>query len=103
MFDKQKTSRQLESASLIRCCKHTRFQMTYCMCLQVIGVIWATVSAGSLLCGQELHRKRSLVLYPLLLLYIYFLSLYTGAWYDTLHLITIVSSVIWLWLAWMLL
>jgi len=53
--------------------------MTYCMCLQVIGVIWATVSAGSLLCGQELHRKRSLVLYPLLLLYIYFLSLYTGA------------------------
>jgi len=46
--------------------------------------MWATVSAGSLLCGQELQRKRSLVLYPLLLLYIYFLSLYTGAWRHSL-------------------
>jgi hypothetical protein len=46
---------------------------------KALGVVWATYSAGSLLCGPELQRKRSLVLYPILLLYIYFLSLYTGA------------------------
>jgi hypothetical protein len=46
---------------------------------KVLGVVWATYSAGSLLCGPELQSKQSLVLYPILLLYIYFLSLYTGA------------------------
>jgi protein YIPF4 len=47
--------------------------------VKVFGVIWATYSAGSLLCGQELQQKKVLLLYPILLLYIYFLSLYTGA------------------------
>jgi hypothetical protein len=47
--------------------------------VKLVGVVWATYSAGSLLCGQELQQKRSLLLYPILLLYIYFLSLYTGA------------------------
>ena len=56
-----------------------KISRVYTVCLQVVGVVWATVSAGSLLCGQELQRKRALVLYPILLLYIYFLSLYTGA------------------------
>jgi len=46
---------------------------------KLIGVVWATYSAGSLLCGQELQQKKVLLLYPILLLYIYFLSLYTGA------------------------
>jgi len=45
---------------------------------KVIGVIWATYSAGSLLCVDELQEKWSLILYPIFLLYIYFLSLYTG-------------------------
>lgn len=47
--------------------------------LKIFGVIWATYSAGSLLCGQELQQKKVLLLYPILLLYIYFLSLYSGA------------------------
>lgn len=47
--------------------------------LKVFGVVWATYSAGSLLCGQELQQKKILLLYPILLLYIYFLSLYSGA------------------------
>jgi len=46
---------------------------------KLLGVVWATYSAGSLLCGQELQQKKVLLLYPILLLYIYFLSLYTGA------------------------
>ena len=48
--------------------------------LQLFGVLWAAYSAGSLLCVQELQQKRPLLLYPVFLLYIYFLSLYTGAW-----------------------
>ena len=47
--------------------------------LQLLGVVWAAYSAGSLLCVQELQQKKSLLLYPIFLLYIYFLSLYTGA------------------------
>lgn len=46
---------------------------------QFFGVLWAAYSAGSLLCVQELQQKRTLLLYPVFLLYIYFLSLYTGA------------------------
>lgn len=49
---------------------------------QFFGVLWAAYSAGSLLCVQELQQKRTLLLYPVFLLYIYFLSLYTGAWFK---------------------
>ncbi|KAJ8309136.1 hypothetical protein KUTeg_014010 [Tegillarca granosa] len=49
------------------------------MALKLFGVVWAAYSAGSLLCVQELQHKRPLLLYPVFLLYIYFLSLYTGA------------------------
>ncbi|KRX23496.1 Protein YIPF4 [Trichinella nelsoni] len=47
--------------------------------LKIFGVIWAVYSAGTLLCVEELHDKRPLLLYPIFLLYIYFFSLYTGA------------------------
>ena len=53
--------------------------------LQLLGVVWSTYSAGSLLCVQELQQKRILLLYPLFLLYIYFFSLYTGVWTNSLH------------------
>lgn len=43
------------------------------------GVIWAAFSAGSLLIQDELAHKKPLLLYPVLLLYIYFFSLFTGA------------------------
>ncbi|VDD87876.1 unnamed protein product, partial [Enterobius vermicularis] len=46
--------------------------------LSCFGVVWSVYSAGALLCVEELQEKRSLLLYPVLLLYIYFLSLYTG-------------------------
>lgn len=49
------------------------------VCVKLMGVIWATYSAGSLLCVQELQNKRPLLLYPIFLLYIYFFSLYSGA------------------------
>ncbi|XP_072027728.1 protein YIPF4-like [Amphiura filiformis] len=42
------------------------------------GVIWAAFSAGSLLIQDELAHKKPLLLYPVLLLYIYFFSLFTG-------------------------
>ncbi|XP_067681760.1 protein YIPF4-like isoform X2 [Haliotis asinina] len=47
--------------------------------VKLLGVLWAAYSAGSLLCVQELQQKKPLILYPVCLLYIYFLSLYTGA------------------------
>ncbi|XP_064621203.1 protein YIPF4-like [Lineus longissimus] len=47
--------------------------------IKLLGVIWASYSAGSLLCVQELQQKRPLLFYPVFLLYIYFFSLYTGA------------------------
>lgn len=46
--------------------------------IKLLGVVWSTYSAGSLLCVQELQQKRVLLLYPLFLLFIYFFSLYTG-------------------------
>lgn len=46
--------------------------------IKLLGVTWATYSAGSLLCVQELQNKRPLLLYPVFLLYVYFFSLYSG-------------------------
>ncbi|CAL1530407.1 unnamed protein product [Lymnaea stagnalis] len=48
------------------------------MAFKFLGVVWASFSAGSLLCVQELQHKKPLLLYPIFLLYVYFLSLYTG-------------------------
>lgn len=47
--------------------------------IKLFGVVWASYSAGSLLIQEELKNKRLLLMYPILLLYIYFFSLYTGA------------------------
>lgn len=47
--------------------------------IKLFGVVWASYSAGSLLIQDELKNKRLLLMYPILLLYIYFFSLYTGA------------------------
>ena len=46
--------------------------------VKAIGVAWSTYSAATLLCVQELQHKKPLLLYPIFLLYIYFLSLYSG-------------------------
>lgn len=46
---------------------------------KILGVIWASYSAGSLLVPDELNNKRSLLFYPIFLLFVYFFSLYTGA------------------------
>jgi len=46
---------------------------------KILGVVWASYSAGSLLAPEELTTKRSLLFYPIFLLFIYFFSLYTGA------------------------
>lgn len=45
---------------------------------QLFGVFWAAYSAASLLVGEEFKTKKPLLIYPIFLLYIYFLSLYTG-------------------------
>ncbi|CAF0884163.1 unnamed protein product [Didymodactylos carnosus] len=46
--------------------------------IKLLGVTWSTYSAATLLCVEELQHKKPLLLYPIFLLYIYFLSLYTG-------------------------
>ncbi|XP_004343493.1 Yip1 domain-containing protein [Capsaspora owczarzaki ATCC 30864] len=46
---------------------------------KILGVLWAAYSAGSLLVSDEMQSKKTLLLYPVLLLYIYFFSLYSGA------------------------
>ena len=46
--------------------------------IKLLGVVWASYSAGSLLIQEELKNKKPLLLYPIFLLYIYFFSLYTG-------------------------
>lgn len=46
--------------------------------IKSLGLIWSTYSAATLLCVQELQHKKPLLLYPIFLLYIYFLSLYSG-------------------------
>lgn len=45
---------------------------------QLFGVFWAAYGAASLLVGDEFKTKKPLLIYPVFLLYIYFLSLYTG-------------------------
>lgn len=55
---------------------------------QLFGVFWAAYSAASLLVGDEFKTKKPLLIYPIFLLYIYFLSLYTGVWLDELKLWT---------------
>ncbi|XP_061914974.1 protein YIPF4 isoform X1 [Entelurus aequoreus] len=45
---------------------------------KLFGVFWAAYSAASLLVGDEFKTKKPLLIYPIFLLYIYFLSLYTG-------------------------
>lgn len=52
------------------------------LCPQLFGVFWAAYSAASLLVGDEFKTKKPLLIYPIFLLYIYFLSLYTGVWLD---------------------
>eukprot|EP00049_Salpingoeca_infusionum_P001778 m.50936 g.50936 ORF g.50936 m.50936 type:complete len:280 (-) comp11197_c1_seq1:29-868(-) len=47
--------------------------------LKVVGVLWSTYSAASLLVVEGLEEKKLLLLYPILLLYVYFFSLYSGA------------------------
>ncbi|XP_040206749.1 protein YIPF4 [Rana temporaria] len=46
--------------------------------IKLFGVFWAAYSAASLLAGEEFKTKKPLLIYPIFLLYIYFLSLYTG-------------------------
>ena len=46
--------------------------------LRVLGVLWSTFSAGSLLAVEGLRNKKTLLLYPLFLVYVYFLSMYSG-------------------------
>lgn len=46
--------------------------------IKMLGVCWSTYSAATLLCVQELQHKKPLLLYPIFLLYIYFLSVYSG-------------------------
>ena len=54
--------------------------MNCCRLFQLFGVFWAAYSAASLLVGDEFKTKKPLLIYPVFLLYIYFLSLYTGVW-----------------------
>ncbi|XP_072314752.1 protein YIPF4-like [Eucyclogobius newberryi] len=46
--------------------------------IKLLGVFWAAYSAASLLVGDEFKTKKPLLIFPIFLLYIYFLSLYTG-------------------------
>jgi len=46
--------------------------------VKMVAVAWSTYSAATLLCVTELKHKKPLILYPIFLLYIYFLSLYSG-------------------------
>ncbi|VDK62382.1 unnamed protein product [Onchocerca ochengi] len=55
----------------------SRFRL-FCIIIGCFGVLWSVYSAGTLLCVEELHGKRTLLLYPVFLLYIYFFSLYSG-------------------------
>lgn len=47
--------------------------------VKIIGVLWSSQSAGSLLVTEDIASKKVMVLYPIALLYGYFLSLHTGA------------------------
>jgi len=46
--------------------------------LKIVGTLWASFSAGSLLITPEIMHKKFLLGYPILLLYIYFISLQGG-------------------------
>lgn len=54
-----------------------RFQL-FTIAVGCFGVLWSVYSAGTLLCVEELREKRTLLLYPVFLLYVYFFSLYSG-------------------------
>lgn len=60
---------------LLICCSVSSLSV-----LKLLGVFWAAYSAASLLVGEEFKTKKPLLVYPIFLLYIYFLSLYTGVW-----------------------
>eukprot|EP00037_Helgoeca_nana_P008320 m.74099 g.74099 ORF g.74099 m.74099 type:complete len:266 (+) comp18863_c0_seq1:41-838(+) len=47
--------------------------------IKLLGMAWSTQSAGSLLVTDSLKEKRVMLLYPIMLLYGYLLSLHTGA------------------------
>uniref|UniRef100_A0A915ADX9 Protein YIPF n=1 Tax=Parascaris univalens TaxID=6257 RepID=A0A915ADX9_PARUN len=55
----------------------SRFRMLS-LGLGCFGILWSVYSAGTLLCVEELQEKRTLLLYPVFLLYVYFFSLYSG-------------------------
>lgn len=59
---------------------HSNIVLFFLVISQLFGVFWAAYSAASLLVGDEFKTKKPLLIYPILLLYIYFLSLYTGVW-----------------------
>ena len=46
---------------------------------RAFAVVWAAYSAGSLLVTESLASRRFLLMYPILLIYIYFVSLHSGA------------------------
>eukprot|EP00455_Lapot_gusevi_P044474 TRINITY_DN555_c0_g1_i1.p1 TRINITY_DN555_c0_g1~~TRINITY_DN555_c0_g1_i1.p1 ORF type:complete len:254 (-),score=69.13 TRINITY_DN555_c0_g1_i1:201-905(-) len=46
--------------------------------MKIKGVVWASYSSGSLLIDPQFASKRPLLMYPIALLYIYFLSLHSG-------------------------
>lgn len=49
------------------------------VCLKTLSVLWSAQSAGSLLIDEQLQSRKIMVLYPLCLVYGYFLSLHGGA------------------------
>ncbi|EFO28300.1 hypothetical protein LOAG_00193 [Loa loa] len=55
----------------------SRFRL-FSVAVGCFGVFWSVYSAGTLLCVEELREKRTLLLYPVFLLYVYFFSLYSG-------------------------
>uniref|UniRef100_A0AAF5PU48 Protein YIPF n=2 Tax=Wuchereria bancrofti TaxID=6293 RepID=A0AAF5PU48_WUCBA len=55
----------------------SRFRL-FSVAVGCFGVLWSVYSAGTLLCVEELREKRTLLLYPVFLLYVYFFSLYSG-------------------------
>ncbi len=75
----------LQSEILMNKCTDT---LLSALMFQLFGVFWAAYSAASLLVGDEFKTKKPLLIYPIFLLYIYFLSLYTGVWLDQLKLRT---------------
>jgi len=46
--------------------------------VQFIGILWASYSAGSLIISNNVLSKRVLLVYPIFLLYVYFVSLASG-------------------------